>query len=115
MLMSRVFKQKTTDTEKAVSLDEEVKQKEKAFILFYASWCPFSLRFLPIFEEYAKSKPQECVSVVIDDKPDLCEEYAIEYYPTVLQFKNGKLRRRLDAKPGFGLTKEQFKEFTNKP
>ena len=62
-------------------IENVLKSKEKAFVLFYASWCPFSQRFLPIFEDYAKSNPQECMSVVIDDKPDLCEKYEIDYHP----------------------------------
>jgi len=94
------------------NIDDELKSKEKAFVLFYASWCPHSQRFLPIFQEYAKSNPQECLSIVIDDKPDLCEKYAIEYYPTVLLFKKGQVEKRLDATPGLGLTKKQLKDLT---
>lgn len=94
------------------NIDDLWKAKEIAFVLFYASWCPFSQRFLPIFEEYAKGNPQECISVVIDDKPDLCEKYEIDYYPTVLLFKKGEVEKRLDATPGFGLTKKQLKELT---
>ena len=72
------------------NFDEAVKSKEKAYVLFYASWCPFSQRFLPIFQDYAKNNSQECLSVVVDDKPDLCEKYSIDYYPTVLLFKKGQ-------------------------
>jgi thioredoxin 1 len=92
------------------NLDDELKSKEKAVVLFYATWCPYSQRFLPIFQEYARNNPQECVSIIIDDKPDLCEKYEIEYYPTVLMFKKGTVEKRLDATPGLGLTKIQLKE-----
>ena len=51
--------------------------------------------FFLVFEEYAKANPQECLSVVIDDKPDLCDKYAIEYYPTVLLLKKGKFTKDL--------------------
>ena len=95
------------------NIDDELKSKEKAFVLFYATWCPYSQRFLPIFQEYAKNNPQECVSIIIDDKPDLCEKYEIEYYPTVLMFKKGAVEKRLDATPGLGLTKKQLKELTS--
>ena len=95
-------------------IENVLKSKEKAFVLFYASWCPFSQRFLPIFEDYAKSNPQECMSVVIDDMPDLCEKYEIDYYPTVLLFKNGSVEKRLDATPGLGLTKKQLNDLTSK-
>ena len=97
------------------TLGEEIRRRERACVLFYASWCPFSQNFLPIFEEYAKENPQECISVVIDDEPGLCEEYLIEYYPTVLLFKKGKVERRLDAEPGRGLNRKQLKELTSNP
>jgi thiol-disulfide isomerase/thioredoxin len=96
-------------------IENVLKSKEKAFVLFYASWCPFSQRFLPIFEDYAKGNPQECMSVVIDDKPDICERYEIDYYPTVLLFKNGSVEKRLDATPGLGLTKKQLLDLTANP
>lgn len=46
----------------------------------------------------------------IDDKPDLCEMYDVEYYPTVLCFEKGKITRRIDATPGVGLSKKQLEE-----
>ena len=55
------------------------------------------------------------MSVVIDDKPDLCEKYEIDYYPTVLIFKNGSVEKRLDATPGLGLTKKQLHDLTANP
>ena len=94
------------------NIEEVLNSKEKAFVLFYASWCPFSQEFLPVFKEYAKTNPQECLSVVVDDKPDVCEKYSIEYYPTVLLFEKGKVHKRLDATPGAGLTKKQLAKFT---
>ncbi len=41
-------KSKTTSED---SLNEELKTKPRAYVLFYATWCPHSQRFLPIFEE----------------------------------------------------------------
>ena len=96
-------------------IEEILKSKQKVYALFYASWCPHSQRFLPIFKEYAKSNPDECLTVMIDFKEDLCEKYSINYYPTVLLFKNGKLLKRLDATPGLGLTKAQLAELTVNP
>jgi len=52
---------------------------------------------------------------VVDDKPDLCEKYLIDYYPTVLLFKKGEVYKRLDATPGAGLTKKQLTELTTNP
>jgi thiol-disulfide isomerase/thioredoxin len=96
-------------------LGGEIEGKDRAFVLFYTTWCPFSQMFLPVFEEYARGNPQECVRVIADDRPDLCEEYAIEYYPTVLLFKKGKVHKRLDAESGVGLTKKQLLELTKNP
>ena len=100
------------ESKKKSSFEENIKTKEKAFVLFYATWCPYSQRFLPIFEEYAKSNPNECVRLIVDDEPEAFEEYAVEYYPTVIMFKKGKVQKRLDAEPGVGLSKKQLKDLT---
>jgi len=94
------------------SIEDILRSKEKAFVLFYASWCPFSKKFLPIFKEYSQANPHECLSVVIDDKPDICDKYSIDYYPTVILFKKGEVHKRLDATPGAGLTKKRLAELT---
>jgi len=90
-----------------VSLDG-LDKMERAFVLFYASWCPHSQRFLPIFEEFSKTH-KDCIKVDSDD--DICDKYAIEYYPTVVEFKNGKACKRIDARPGVGLEKKQLEDF----
>lgn len=100
------------ENKKKGTFHDRIDNKDKAFVLFYATWCPFSQRFLPIFEEYSKSNPNECLSVIVDEEPNVCEEYAIEYYPTVLMFKKGKVHKRLDAEPHVGLSKKQLKGFT---
>ena len=109
--MSKAEKRKARARKKS-TFHENIKDRERATVLFYATWCPFSQRFLPIFEEYSKSNPKECLSVIVDEEPDVFEEYAIEYYPTVIMFKKGKVHRRLDAEPGVGLNKKQLKELT---
>ncbi len=96
-------------------LERDLASKEKAYVLFYASWCHFSQEFLPIFKEYAKQHPEECISVLIDDRPDLCDKYSIDYYPTVLLFKKGKVDKRIDAAPGEGLSKKQLMKLIENP
>jgi thiol-disulfide isomerase/thioredoxin len=95
-------------------VQEEIENRDQALVLFYASWCPFSRRFLPIFQEYSENNPLECMSVAVDDLPDLCEEYSIEYYPTVILFSKGEICRRLDAKPGIGLNEKEFKNLVSR-
>jgi thioredoxin 1 len=93
-------------------LENALKGKEKVYVLFYASWCPFSRRFLPIFEKYSEDSPQNCLQVKIDDKPKLSEKYEVDVVPTVLVFEMGKVTKRLDGKPGTGLDEKQFKKLT---
>ena len=109
--MSKAENQSSKSKGKRI-VSNEIKSKDKAVVLFYASWCPFSQRFLPIFEEYSKSNPKECISVIIDEEPEICEEYAIEYYPTVIMFKDGKVHKRLDPEPGIGLNRKQMQDLT---
>jgi len=101
-------------TKRKSTFHVDIKKKDKALVLFYATWCPFSQRFLPIFEEYSKNNPKECISVIVDKVPEVCEEYTIESYPTVIMFKKGKVHKRLDPRPGVGLNKKQLKELTEK-
>ncbi len=94
-------------------LDEVLKTKGKVFVLFYASWCPFSQRFLPVFNKYAQANPEKCLRVKIDDKEQLCEKYYVEYYPTVILFERGTVKKRLDATPGAGLEEKQLNKLVN--
>ena len=107
-------KNQESKTKRKDTLHEKIENKDEAVVLFYATWCQFSQRFLPIFEEYSKNNPEECLRVIVDEEPEVCEEYAIEYYPTVIMFKKGKVHKRLDAEPGVGLNKKQLKELTEK-
>ncbi len=100
--------------QKKRSFHDKVDSKDRAVVLFYATWCPFSRAFLPIFKEYSKSNPDECLNVIVDEEPDVCEEYGIEYYPTVIMFKKGKVQKRLDSEPHVGLDKKKLKDFTKK-
>lgn len=89
----------------------ETKNAKDVLVLFYASWCGFSRRFLPQFEEYSQNGSKDCTKVDKVQSPELCKEYSIEYYPTVIWFKDGKIYKRLDSKPGIGLNKNQLEKF----
>jgi thioredoxin 1 len=94
-------------------LEDILKSKEKVIVLFYASWCPFSQRFLPLFEKFAKDKKRRCSRIVTDDKNSLCEKYSVDVVPTVLVFEKGKVTKRLDGVQGVGLSEKQFKDFVD--
>lgn len=108
--MSQTKKGRAADPVKT-ALADELKDRDRTLVLFYAEWCPFSLRFLPHFEEFAGEHPGECRIIEIGEDPEACEAYAIEVYPTVLEFQNGRLLKRLDATPGVGLSPAQLEKF----
>lgn len=90
-------------------LDQILKEKKRVYVLFYASWCPFSQKFLPIFRKYSGLTKESCVRVMMDNKDSLCEKYSIELFPTVILFEDGKMSERLDSKPHVGLNESQLK------
>jgi thioredoxin-like negative regulator of GroEL len=90
-------------------LESVLRNKSHVFVLFYASWCPFSQRFLPVFEKQEQANPQICLRVKIDDKAKLREKYEVDVVPTVLLFESGAVTKRLDGVPGAGLSEKQLK------
>ena len=86
---------------------------EEAFVLFYASWCPFCQRFLPVFENLAeKNTNLKFIQAKIDDYSNpMWENYNIDVVPTVLYFQNGRPAARLDGVLGAGLTEKALKIF----
>jgi thioredoxin-like negative regulator of GroEL len=93
-------------------LDKALRSKGRLFVLFYASWCPFSQMFLPIFEKHTKDNLGDCLRIKTDNKVKLCKKYSVNVVPTVLLFENGKIVKRLDGDPGIGLSEKQLEKFT---
>ena len=93
-------------------LDETLRAKDRIIALFYASWCPFCRRFLPIFQQRAEKKELPFVAVQ-DDRETLADQYSVKIYPTVLFIENGVIARRLDGVSGLGLDEKQLAEFVN--
>lgn len=91
-------------------LKETLKTANKLCVLFYASWCPFSREFLPVFEKHAEKIKNNCCRVMTDQAEECEDEYDIDIVPTVIFFKNGKVSKRLDGTPGRGLTEKQLLE-----
>ena len=102
-------------------LDSEIAKTESAIVLFYSSWCPYCLRFVPVFnEQIVNCKFQNVIHVVIDDDDNpLWDIYNLSAVPTIIYFEEGKVCKRLDGRLGMGLGEEQFitwlrKEFKQK-
>jgi thioredoxin 1 len=89
-------------------LASQFKANEKVVALFYASWCPFCTRFLPVFDKYAKKTSSKFfLRINVDDEDNpLWEEYDLEAVPSLILFEKGQVRRRLDCKLGSGLNEE---------
>ena len=91
-------------------LEDTLKANERAIALFYASWCPFCVDFLPVFQKCTKSEDLGFL-IVQDDQETLGHRYAVEVVPTVLFFQNGKVAKRLDGTLGVGLNEKQLTKF----
>jgi thioredoxin-like negative regulator of GroEL len=99
--MSRIIKERR-------DLADLLKTKDGVFVLFYASWCPFSMGFLPVYEKHAEGPEGRFCRMTLDGNEDLFDEYGIEVYPTVIFFKEGKIDKRLDGKHLAGLREKQL-------
>ncbi len=91
-------------------LDEMLKTKERVIALFRATWCPFCVAFLPVFERHAAREGLSFL-VVKDDQENMGDRYSVEVVPTVLFFEKGKVAKRLDGVPGMGLNEKQLTAF----
>jgi thioredoxin 1 len=105
---------KITDTCNLVDdehgFNDVLKMQERLIALFYASWCPFCVSFLPVFERHAKGAGLSCL-VVKDDREIMGNKYSVEVVPTVLFFEKGKVAKRLDGLLGVGLNEKQLTKF----
>jgi thioredoxin 1 len=86
---------------------EDLANNSNSLVLFYADWCHYCSRFLPIFEESLKKiNPRVVVGGVKlnDDDNPLWDKYSINAVPTLISFSNNSIKSRRDAKMGVGLT-----------
>jgi thiol-disulfide isomerase/thioredoxin len=91
-------------------LKEELKKNEKVLALFYASWCPYCVAFVPVFDKKVGNfTVGSVVHVMLDDYDSpLWDDYDIAAVPTVIFFEKGKVCRRLDGRFGVGLSEKQL-------
>ena len=93
-------------------LIEILRATDRVIALFHASWCPFCVRFLPVFKKHAGGEGRYFVSVQ-DDQETIADQYSVKVYPTVLFFENRIVSKRLDGVLGAGLDEKQLAEFIN--
>lgn len=92
-----------------LELEGAIRDKEKAIVLIYATWCPYCIAFLPVYQKYAKGR--EDFLLAEDDRWVIADQYEVEVVPTALCFEKGKAVKRLDGVLGQGLTDKQLAEF----
>lgn len=93
-------------------LIEILRDTNRIIALFHASWCPFCVKFLPIFKKHAEEEGRHFV-IVQDDQETIADQYSVKVYPTVIFFENGVVSKRLDGVSGVGLDEKQLAEFIN--
>ncbi len=91
-------------------LNKILDRTEKVLVLFYASWCPFCRNIVPAFDKkMANFILGSVIHVLLDDYDSpLWDDYDVEAVPTVVFFEKGKVRKRLDGKPGLGLNEKKL-------
>jgi thiol-disulfide isomerase/thioredoxin len=91
-------------------LNSQLKANGKVLALFYASWCPYCIGFVPVFDKkVANLSIGSVIHVLLDDYDNpLWDDYSIEAVPTAIFFENGKVCKRLDGKSGVGLNEKQL-------
>ncbi len=92
-------------------LSAELKKNKKVLALFYATWCPYCLRFVPTFDKKVASMGFEnVIHVLLDDYDNpLWDDYNVPAVPTIILFEDTKVCKRLDGKLGMGLSEREFK------
>jgi thioredoxin 1 len=74
----------------------ESKIKDKNVIVdFYAPWCPPCKIIASSLDNYDATKPKniEIYKVNIDDQLPLAKKYGVSKLPTLIYFKNGKVKK----------------------
>jgi len=89
---------------------------------FYADWCPHSVNFKPIWDEFqkeiekTKSKYKfniKTYSVICDEQPELCNKYNIQGLPTVLYEYNGEIKKYSNNRSKESLINFIHENYTN--
>jgi thiol-disulfide isomerase/thioredoxin len=62
--------------------------KEPTLVLFYAHWCGYCTKFMPIWEKLEKDLDIKTIKINCPENENLCDKYNIQGYPTIKLFKN---------------------------
>ena len=77
-----------------IDYNKAIKQDKPMLLLFYADWCGFCIRFMPIYEKLYKQYKHKYnfVKVNVEDEKyaDAVEKYGINAFPTVFMVNTKK-------------------------
>jgi len=91
-------------------LERVLQENDRVIAMVYTSWCPFCRRVLPVFEMQVSEEVRHLL-LVTDDEEHVADLYGIDVFPTLILFEKGMVAKRLDGKPGIGLTDKQITDF----
>lgn len=75
------------------TIDKNIQSSDTVIYNFNTSWCGYSVRFQPIWDEFAEKNQTENIKIIDvkcdqSENDDLCNSYSIEGFPTILKVKN---------------------------
>lgn len=86
---------------------DEVIQKDKVIVDFYAEWCGPCKMLSPILEKVSEKLKLDTYKVNVDDVEEVARRYGIMSIPTVMIFSKGK---EVNKHVGY-MEEEELKEF----
>ena len=86
---------------------DEVIQKDKVIVDFYAEWCGPCKMLSPILDKVSKELNLDTYKVNVDDVEEVARRYGIMSIPTVMIFSKGE---EVGKHVGF-MEEEELKEF----
>ena len=86
---------------------DEVIQKDKVIVDFYAEWCGPCKMLSPILDKVSKELSLDTYKVNVDDVEEVARRYGIMSIPTVMIFSEGE---EVGKHVGF-MEEEELKEF----
>ncbi len=92
---------KPSDYKIGMDYKKAIESKKPMLILFYADWCGFCIRFMPIYERLYKAHKHDFnfVKINVEDEKyaDVVKKYEIAAFPTVFLVNTKKdTRERLE-------------------
>jgi thioredoxin 1 len=83
---------------RSVDFDHEVLKADKLVIAdFWAEWCGPCKMIAPLLDEIARELPDKVkiVKVDVEAEPQLAQQFGIYNIPTLLFFKDGKVKEQV--------------------